>query len=172
MQDEVNDKVVSLCIKGGKISAQILKNAITKALAKMEQDKKLEQQKAATKKQETTAAAYRGKQSMRKLKAGKCELSNIEITDGNIKSFEKYARKYNVDYSLQKDKSSKPPRYFVFFKAKDVDSMTAAFKEYTGWQMSKNKKASIRQKLAKAIERVTKHRERTKTKSKDRETAL
>ena len=74
MQDEVNDKVVSLCIKGGKISAQILKNAITKALAKMEQDKRLEQQKAATKKQQKTAAAYRGKQSMRKLKAGKCEL--------------------------------------------------------------------------------------------------
>lgn len=172
MQDEVNDKVVSLCIKGGKISAQILKNAITKALAKMEQDKKLEQQKAATKKQQKTAAAYRGKQSMRKLKAGKCELSNIEITDGNIKSFEKYARKYNVDYSLQKDKSAQPPRYFVFFKAKDVDTMTAAFKEYTGWQLNKDKKVSIRKKLAKAIERVAKHRERAKTKSKDRETTL
>lgn len=39
---------------------------------------------------------------MEKLKEQNCELSNIEITDGNIKSFEKYARKYNVDYCLKK----------------------------------------------------------------------
>ena len=30
MQDEVNEKVVSLCIRGGKISAQILKKCIIK----------------------------------------------------------------------------------------------------------------------------------------------
>ena len=30
MQDEVNEKVVSLCIRGGKISAQILKSALLK----------------------------------------------------------------------------------------------------------------------------------------------
>lgn len=172
MQDEVNDKVVSLCIKGGRISAQILKNAIAKALAKMEQDKRQETQKAAVKKQEKNAAAYRGKQSMKKLKAKNCDLSNIEITDGNIKSFEKYARKYDVDYSLQKDKSTQPSRYFVFFKAKDVDSMTAAFKEYTGWQMKKSKKVSILKKLSLAKERVAKHRERAKTKKKEREAAL
>ena len=52
---------------------------------------------------------------MEKLKEQNCELSNIEITDGNIKSFEKYCRKYNVDY-LKKDRSSEPPRYYVFFK--------------------------------------------------------
>ena len=61
-----------------------------------------------------------------------CQLSNIEVTDGNIKSFEKCARKYSIDFSLKKDTSISPPRYFVFFKAKDVDVMTAAFKEYTG----------------------------------------
>lgn len=77
---------------------------------------------------------------MEKLKEQNCELSNIEITDGNIKSFEKYARKYNVDYCLKKDRSSEPSRYYVFFKARDVDSMTAAFKEYTGWSMKKSKK--------------------------------
>ena len=32
MQDEVNEKVVSLCIRGGKISAQILKKCIIKKL--------------------------------------------------------------------------------------------------------------------------------------------
>ena len=140
MQDEVNEKVVSLCIRGGKISAQILKSALLKTLTKLEQQKSQRKQKKGVSKEEKNLAVYKGKQSMEKLKEQNCELSNIEITDGNIKSFEKYARKYNVDYCLKKDRSSEPPRYYVFFKARDVDSMTAAFKEYTGWSMKKSKK--------------------------------
>ena len=35
MQDEVSEKVISLCISGGKISARILKEAMEKALAEM-----------------------------------------------------------------------------------------------------------------------------------------
>ena len=33
MQEEVNEKTISLCIKGGKITAQILKAALIKLLA-------------------------------------------------------------------------------------------------------------------------------------------
>lgn len=168
MQDEVNEKTVSVCINGGKISARILKNAIAKALAKMEQDTKRERQKTVKKRQGKDAAAYRGKQSMEKLMKQNCQLSNIEVTDGNIKSFEKYARKYNVDFSLKKDTSVSPPRYFVFFKAKDVDVMTAAFKEYSGTQLGKGKKPSIRKKLELAKERMAKHREKEKSKQKER----
>ena len=43
MQEEVNEKTISLCIKGGKITAQILKAALIKLLAEM--DKKKQQQK-------------------------------------------------------------------------------------------------------------------------------
>ena len=110
---------------------------------------------------------------MEKLKEQNCELSNIEITDGNIKSFEKYARKYNVDYCLKKDRSSEPPRYYVFFKARDVDSMTAAFKEYTGKSLNKTKKPSVRTKLKDAITQAKdKNREREKTKQKEKEPTL
>lgn len=168
MQDEVNEKIVSLCITGGKISARILKNAMLKALAKMEQETRRAQQKTADKRQEKKEAVYHGKQSMEKLMKQNCQLSNIEVTDGNIKSFEKYARKYSIDFSLKKDTSVSPPRYFVFFKAKDVDVMTAAFKEYIGKQLQKSKKPSIRKRLALAKERVAKHREREKTKQKER----
>ena len=105
---------------------------------------------------------------MEKLMKQNCQLTNIEVTDGNIKSFEKYARKYGIDFSLKKDNSMSPPRYYVFFKARDVDVMTAAFKEYTGKQLSKGKKPSIRKKLMLAKERMAKHREREKTRQKDR----
>ena len=61
-----------------------------------------------------------------------------------------------------------PPKYLVFFRAKDVDVMTAAFKEYTGSTLKKSRKVSIRKRLQKAIERSSKHRELEKTKQKDR----
>ena len=40
MQEEVNEKTISLCIKGGKITAQILKAALIKLLAEMDKKKK------------------------------------------------------------------------------------------------------------------------------------
>lgn len=175
MQDEIVERVVALCIQGGKISEQILKESIREMLAEMERHERQKeaerQQKKAEKKQKKGRAAYRGKQSMAKLRKQGRDLSSIEITDGNIKSFEKYARKYDVDYCLKKDRSSEPPRYFVFFKAADVDAMTAAFKEYTGHQMKKDKRESIYKKLSLARENI-KHRELDKTKKKTRDQSL
>lgn len=166
MQEEVNQKVVGLCISGGKISARILKNAMVKFLRTMERKKRQKGQPEAGEQED--GIAYQGKISLKELKRKNKDYSNIEITDQNIKSFEKYARKYEVEYSLKKDKSVNPPRYFVFFGAKDVDSITAAFKEYTGWTLKKQKKASVRRKLEQAVGRVTKHREREKDRHKDR----
>ena len=168
MQDEVNQKVVTLCITGGKISAQILKNALLKLLRKMEQMEQARKQSTKAVRQQKEPVSYHGKQSMEKLMKQNCQLTNIEVTDGNIKSFEKYARKYNIDFSLKKDTSMSLPRYFVFFKARDVDIMTAAFKEYTGKQLTKAKKPSLRKMPARAKERMAKHQERDKNRQKER----
>lgn len=168
MQEEVNQKVITLCINGGKLSARILKNAIIRLLRQLEQMEKQQQRSRKSPKQERSPAVYHGKQSMNKLLKQNCQLTNIEVTDGNIKSFEKYARKYHIDFSLKKDTSVSPPRYFVFFKAKDVNLMTAAFKEYTGKTLSKEKKPSLRKKLMLAKERMAKHREREKSRQKER----
>jgi hypothetical protein len=88
--------------------------------------------------------------------------------DNNIKSFDRVARKYGIDYSLKKAEKEGKTEYLVFFKAKDVDVMTAAFKEYTGVSLKKEQRQSIRKKLEQAKERVAKHREITKEKTKDR----
>lgn len=168
MQDEVNEKTISLCISGGKISARILKNAMLKVLTKLEQEQQKVRQNFSEKNKGKSGVVVHGKQSMEKLMRQNCQLSNIEVTDGNIKSFERCAKKYNIDFSLQKDTSISPPRYFVFFKAKDVDVMTAAFKEYTGKTLEKNKKTSVRRKLSRVQERLAKHKEREKVKQKER----
>lgn len=172
MQDEVNEKTVSLCIRCGKVTANLLKAAMKKALTKMEQEKqKLQGQKQP--KQDKEDKTYKGKQSMDKLMKQNVQLSNIEITDGNIKSFERVAKKYSIDFSLKKDVNADPPRYYVFFKARDVDVMTAAFKEYIGQSLNKDKKPSVRKKLQQAISKsLKKHRELEKTKGKEKEPSL
>ena len=172
MQDEVNEKTVSLCIRCGKVTANLLKAAMKKALTKMEQEKqKLQGQKQP--KQDKEDKTYKGKQSMDKLIKQNVQLSNFEFSDGNIISFERVAKKYSIDFSLKKDVNADPPRYYVFFKARDADVMTAAFKEYTGQSLNKDKKPSVRKKLQQAISKsLKKHRELEKTKGKEKEPSL
>ena len=119
MQEEVNEKTVSLCITGGKVTVRSLKQAMMRFLSAMEKEKA----ERSRKQQQTKGPPdkeYHGKQSMKKLAQQNVQLSNIEITNNNIKAFEKVAKKYGIDFSLKRDKSVDPPRYFVFFKAIDL----------------------------------------------------
>ena len=89
----------------------------------------------------TTPVNYagKGKQTVKQLVGQGQGVSNIDITDGNIKSFERTARKYGVDFALKKDSSVDPPKWMVFFKAKDADALTAAFKEFTNKTLNRQK---------------------------------
>ena len=120
-------------------------------------------------KQASRPKTYRGKQSIKHLVEQNAAISNIEVTDGNIKSFEHTARKYGIDYALKKDTSEQPPRYLVFFKGRDVDVMTQAFKEFSARTIKQKEKPSLRQKLSRQKEQSkSQHREQAKVKSKDR----
>lgn len=150
MQEEVNQKVISLSIQGVKITASVLKAALRKFL---EMDNRRKQKATQVKMAEKTGRAQEkgreqarkkiekkkphGKQTIKQLNAQGVQLSNLKITDENIKSFDRVARKYGIDYSLKKDVGADPPKYLVFFKAKDVDVMTAAFREYAGVELKK-----------------------------------
>ena len=106
-----------------------------------------------------------GKQSVKSLVRQGAGVQNIEITDKNIRSFQLVARKYGVDYALKKDTSSQPPRYLVFFKARDTDALTAAFREFSGKQLKRSKKPSILVQLKKFQVQIVNHdkvRNRTK----------
>lgn len=128
MQEEVNEKTVALIIHSSKITAEVLKAALAKVMRDMEKANQKKEQKKA----QAQEYSYKGRTSLKEMMKEGSQLTNIEITDSNIKSFEKIARKYGVDYSLKKDTAGEKPRYLVFFRARDADVMTAAFKEYTG----------------------------------------
>ena len=60
----------------------------------------------------------------------------------------------------------------MFFKAKDKDQLQPAFKEFTAMTLGREKRPTIRERLAKAQEQAkTQHRQREKVKTKDREVA-
>lgn len=123
MQEEIENRSVTLVISATKLTGRVLKAAISKYMAHCKEKK---QQKARDAPVKPT-----GKQTVKQLIGQNQGVSNIEITDTNIKSFERVARKYGVDFAVKKDRSVSPPKYLVFFKARDADALTAAFTEYT-----------------------------------------
>jgi hypothetical protein len=160
MQEEVSTKIVAIAIRGGKISAEVLEKALKKFVQELEKAQKTASQ----------PKTYRGKQTVKHLVSQNAAISNIEVTDGNIKSFDRTAKKYGIDYALKKDTSELPPRYIVFFKGRDVDVMTQAFKEFSSKTVKRQEKPSLRQQLSKQIQKAkeNKHREKEKVNTKDR----
>ena len=133
MQDKVNEKVVSLAIKTSKLTAGVLQSAI-KALLKKG-------------KGQLTKAPH-GKVTMRQLMKPGEKVTNIEITDANIKAFDPIAKKNGLTYNVKKIENGKPPTYLVSFRGKDIDVITEAFREFSAKKLSREQKHSIRKALA------------------------
>lgn len=94
---------------------------------------------------------HRGKQTVKQLVEQGQGVSNIELNDKSSKEFERIARKYGVDYAVKQEKGAEPPKFLIFFKARDADALTAAFKEYTQKQIRKQERRerpSVLEKLA------------------------
>lgn len=154
MQEEITQKTIALSIQTSKLTADVLQKALKKMLSVGKN--KLQQ-------------PHKGKQTMRQLMKHNTGVSNIEITNDNIKAFEQTAKKYGIDFALKKDISTDPPRYLVFFKGRDADVLTAAFKEFSAKNLAKQKKPSIRKLLSQMRDKVKqKNQHREKVKSKDR----
>jgi hypothetical protein len=131
-QEQLNEKTIAVSIRTSKLTAKVLAKALVTLVRKFREEK--------------TPA---GKQSIKKLVRQGAQLQNIEINDGNIKSFERTARKFGIDFALKKDVANSPPKYVVFFKAKDIDVMTLAFQEFSRQVLKRTKeKPSILKRLA------------------------
>ena len=154
MQEEVTQKTIAFSIKSAKLTIQVLQAAARKFLET--------QNKGKTK-------LHHGKQTLRQLMKHNTGVSNIEITDQNIRAFSATAKKYGIDFALKKDTSGEIPRYLVFFKGRDADVITAAFREFSAKNLEKEKKPSIRKELEQAKQQSkAQHRQREKVKTKDR----
>ena len=143
MQEEVENRTLTLIVSGTKFTGRLFKAAISKYMAHRK-EKKLEKQRS-----RDSPVTPKGKQTVKQLIGQNQGVSNIEINDPSIRNFERIARKYGVDYAVKKDRSASPPKYLIFFKARDADALTAAFTEYTGKKVKKAEKTERPSVLAK-----------------------
>ena len=112
MQEEIEHKTVNFAISTTKLTARTFLKGAQFLLRQYDKN------------------ASQGKQSMKRLIRQNRGVTNLEIEKTGIKGFAKYAKRYHIDYAVQKDISCKPPSYMVYLKAHDTDALSAALKEY------------------------------------------
>ncbi len=157
MQEEVENRTVTLIISTTKMTGRALKGALQKYLA---------YQKAKSQGKAYKDVKPTGKQTVKQLIGQNQGVTNVEIEDKSIKDFERIARKYGVDYAIKKDKTSDITKYLVFFKARDGDALNAAMTEYAQKKLKTQSKPSLLKRL-KSLGALVQNRE-PKVKNKDR----
>lgn len=154
MQEEVENRTVNLAISTTKLTGRTLVAAFRKYM-----------QHRANKAHEKPT----GEQSIKELIGQDQGASNIPIDRTDIKGFKKILDKYGVDYAVTKDASQKPPRFLVFFKARDGDALTAAFREYSAQLAHKEKKPSVLAQLNKFKELIASLPRKVREKKQERD---
>lgn len=107
MQEEIEHKTVNFAISTAKLSARTLLRGAQFFLRQYDK------------------SASQGKQSMKRLIRQNRGVTNLEIEKTGIKDFDRCAKRYHIDYAIQKDLSCTPPRFLIFFKAQDADALSS-----------------------------------------------
>ena len=138
MQEEVEQRTVTLIVNTAKLTERELQKALTKLLAQMKSERQHHEK--------------HGKMTVKQLAAQNRGMQSVEITDDNIGSFKSVARKYGVDFAPFKVKGEN--KYLIFFKSGDKDAMTAAFEEYSKKLIVQKDKPSVRNRIQELKELV------------------
>ncbi len=166
MQEDVENRTINVVIKTIKLSGKAMIKLMMSAVKFLKGVQKTTNGVA-----NKISHIKHGKQSVKKLIGQNQGVSSVEIAKTQLRDFEHIARKYGVDFAIKKDSSEIPAKYFVFFKAKDADALTAAFKEFSAQQINKTQKRSVLKKLSKLKAKVAsapkKEKERNKNQERD-----
>lgn len=150
MQEEVEHKTVNFAISSTKLTARTLLRGMQFLLRQYDKH------------------ASQGKQSMKRLMQQNRGVTNVEIQKTGIKNFDRYAKRYHIDYAIQKDLSTTPPRYMIYFKAEDTDALSAAFKEYSASVLDKSKRPSVLAKLHELAQTIANLPDKVRHKEEER----
>ena len=113
MQEEIEHKTVNLAISTTKLSARTLLRGMQFLLRQHDKH------------------ASQGKQSMKRLVRQNRGVTNVEIQKTGIKDFDRHAKRYHIDYSIQKDLSLQAAPVYGLLQGTGHGCLNAAFKEYS-----------------------------------------
>ena len=159
MSDEVGNRTVNLAVSTTRMTARSIIRGIRWYLISRNQRRMRE---------EMNRNFKEGKQSVSELVKTGVSTDKIELPDGSAKDFCKMAKKYGVDYAIRKDKTRNPPRYIVFFKAKDSEVLDQVVKDYNAKNNKKKQKDKEKQSVREQLkaEKLRAKEEKKKAKKK------
>lgn len=164
MEEEVNQRVVSVSFSTGKMTAGVVARAMAGFIAAEHQ--RLNQHAA-----ERSSQPKHGKIKFEQLMDMDAGADRMELEKSGLRTFDRVARKYHIDYAIKKDKNEDPPRYYLFYKKRDSDAMKLAIKEYSDIILKRDKKESMKEKIQRNKEKskeLDKRRAKDRNRSKER----
>lgn len=126
LSETLSSKSLTFTFKATEISLDV----ILKVLDKLLQEKTKEK---------------RGKQSIKDLRK-KGNLQVIDVADDTLKKLNRYLKKFNIDYSILKDKTEEK-QYTLFFRSYDAELLNKVMNNFL--QDKFKKKESITEKIEK-----------------------
>ena len=140
MQEELENRTVTLMVSSGKFTGRTLKSAILHFL-----------NYSRNKTREHKNVIHHGKQSVKQLIGQNEGVMNEPLgDDADLRNFNRIARKYNVDYAVKKvGRGDGENKFLIFFKARDKDAINAAFVESANYwrEHGKEQKQSVLREL-------------------------
>jgi len=154
MNEEISEKTCQLAADTGKITGRILWAILKEYLRKRAEKKALPKE---------------GKQTVKELVKQGQGATSMDVDGDSVRTFKRIANKYGVDFAIVKHKDVDPPKFTVFFKAKDMDAITAVVQDYTAKivKHQDKEKPSVIAKLRQLKDFIAKHPRKVKEKFKE-----
>ena len=137
MQEDIENRTMTLVISGSKFTGRLLKAALTKYLAHRKEKKVQKVQKKQAKSRDKPEVQHYGRISKDELERQHGDMRELDIHDKSLRQFDRIARKYHVQYAVFGNDKGK---FEVFFKAPREANMQKAFEAFT---VTKLKKAQM-----------------------------
>ena len=141
VDEDISRRTIAISMKASKLTARSLAYALRAVGRKIAKEYR-------------ASKTPHGKQSVKKLMAHGVATNSIELS-GDTKTFDRVARKWNVDYAFYK---AGPDKYLLFFKSGQADAITACFSEYSKKVLNKSKsrRTPIRDQLKQGADQLAK----------------
>ena len=154
MQEDIENRTMTLVISGSKFTGRLLKAALTKYLAHRKEKKVQTVQNKQAKSRDKPEVQHYGRISKDELERQHGDMRELDIHDKSLRQFDRIARKYHVQYAVFGNDKGK---FEVFFKAPREANMQKAFEAFTVTKLKKaQRRESVLGKLAKFKEMVKK----------------
>lgn len=142
MQEEVENRTLTLGINTTKFTGRVLKAALSKYLA-YRKEKKLQASR------DSPDVKPFGKVTIEELQKDFGDMCEVDLQkqDKSLRDFDRIAKEYGIRYTVKKKDAS---HYHVFFKAPNQANMNAAFQKFTAIKVRKaERRESVLGKLEK-----------------------